>query len=203
MAVFPLTLILGAYLLGAIPFGYLIVRWTQGEDIRRSGSGNIGATNVFRSASKLGGVATLLLDAGKGYLAVWAVGRLVDGPGQGWAVAAALAAIAGHVFPVFLRFRGGKGVAVGCGAYLALSPEAVLCALAVFGVVVAVSRYVSLGSILAAVAYPVWAYVFGASRAGVLGGVAGAILIVLKHRDNIRRLFQGNEHKLAASGKPG
>ena len=196
-----LIVLLGAYLLGAVPFGYLIVRWTRGTDIRRAGSGNIGATNVFRSGSKLGGVATLLLDIAKGYLAVVLARHLITDPTRSWEVAAAVLAIVGHVFTVFLRFQGGKGVAVGCGAYLALSPWAVVSTLLLFALIVALSRYVSLGSIVATAAYPLWAYWFGEPKVVVLGGVLGAALIILKHHTNIRRLFEGSEHKLATSHK--
>lgn len=197
----PLAILVVAYFLGAIPFGYLIVQWTQGRDIRREGSGNIGATNVFRSASKLGGVLTLLLDAAKGYLAVALALRLLDDPSRAWAVAAAVAAIVGHIFPMFLRFRGGKGVAVGGGAYLALSPAAVLATLILFALIVALTRYVSLGSIVATAAYPLCAYWFGEPWSVILGGLAGAALIIAKHHANIRRLFEGNEHKLDPSQK--
>ena len=170
-----ITVIVGiiSYLLGSIPFGYLLVRIFRGQDVRQTGSGNIGATNVARTGSKGLAIATLLLDALKGYVAVvlpfWlashfalrvpdtttAAMQLLD-PHAGYCLAAlaALFAILGHMFPVWLRFKGGKGVATALGAFTALAPRAILVALVVFVVVVALTRYVSLGSILAAVVFP-------------------------------------------------
>ncbi|MBI1748267.1 MAG: glycerol-3-phosphate 1-O-acyltransferase PlsY [Acidobacteria bacterium] len=197
-----LLILMGAYFLGAIPFGYMIVRLTQGGDIRQVGSGNIGATNVFRSASKMGGVATLLLDAAKGYLAVLLARKLLNDPTRSWEVAAAVLAIVGHIFTIFLKFKGGKGVAVGCGAYMAISPMAGLASILVFVVVMGISRYVSLGSIMATLAYPLSAYWFDEPKVVILGGGLGALLIIAKHHANIRRLFTGREHRLAASHKP-
>ncbi|HSW39446.1 MAG TPA: glycerol-3-phosphate 1-O-acyltransferase PlsY, partial [Acidobacteriota bacterium] len=143
-----------SYLLGSIPFGYLLVRSTQGKDIRSLGSGNIGATNVFRN-SRRAGILTLILDAGKGYLAVVIAG--MTGAGAEWQAIAALFAIAGHVFTPWLRFKGGKGVATGCGAYLALSPVAVVATLVVFALVLVLTRYISLSSIAATAFFPFWA----------------------------------------------
>jgi glycerol-3-phosphate acyltransferase PlsY len=190
-----------AYLLGAIPFGYIIVRIRQGSDIRNLGSGNIGATNVFRSSSKLGGILTLLLDAGKGYFAVVLARSLVSDPTRTWEVMAAVVAIFGHLFPVFLKFKGGKGVAVGCGAYLAVSPVAVAFTLLIFVLTAGISRYISLASIIATATYPLWAYLYHEPRNVVIGGIVGATLIVAKHHSNIRRLLRGSEHKFAVSEK--
>ena len=146
------SIVLLAYLLGSIPFGYLIVRAGGGGDVRETGSGGTGATNVTRRAGKWAGVLTLLLDALKGAAAVLvARALLAGGAGANWWVAAsALAVVGGHVFPVWLGFRGGKGVATGLGVFLVLAPLAVLCSLLAFAVIVWATRYVSLGSITAA-----------------------------------------------------
>src|ERR1700693_6090427 len=141
-----LAVLLIAYLLGAIPFGYLLVKWKTGADVRAAGSGNIGATNVLRTTGRAAGVATLLLDIAKGYLAVWLAGRLTDG-NVWWTSAAALAVMAGHAFPVFLNFQGGKAVASFVGAFLRLTPVPLAAVLAVFVITVAVTRHISLGSI--------------------------------------------------------
>jgi glycerol-3-phosphate acyltransferase PlsY len=191
-----------AYLLGSIPFGYLLVRLSGGGDVRRTGSGGTGATNVSRRAGKRVGVLTLLLDALKGAAAVL-LARALLGAGDGWWVCAAgVAAVLGHVFPVWLRFRGGKGVATGLGVFLVLAPLATLCALAVFVVVVWLWRYVSLGSMAGAAALPlaVWALgalgIGGRPSAPVLAvAAAGAALIVLMHRANIGRLMRGEESR--------
>jgi len=188
------------YLLGSIPFGFLIVRVTAGADIRRQGSGNIGATNVFRK-SRWAGVGTLLLDGGKGYLAVL-IARWMGGD-PAWQAIAALAAILGHVFTVWLRFKGGKGVATGCGAYLAICPAAVVTTLVVFVLTVAVTRYISLASILATGAFPLWAYLYGEPASVLLWGALGASVIILKHHQNIRRLFAGTESKFACGSRAG
>ena len=182
-----------SYLVGSVPFGYLLIRSAQGADIRSFGSGNIGATNVFRK-SRLAGVLTLALDVGKGYLAVALAGWL--GGSLEWKVAAAIAAIIGHVFTVWLRFRGGKGVATGCGAYLALSPPAVLTTLGLFVVILLLTRYISAASIVATAFFPFWAYLYGEPKAVLLGAAFGAVLIVAKHGQNIRRLLSGTENRL-------
>lgn len=186
------------YFLGSIPFGYILVRVTEGKDIRTFGSGNIGATNVFR-LNRTRGILTLLLDAGKGYLAVLAAMWLGGGPE--WLAAAAVAAIVGHVFTVWLGFKGGKGVAAGCGAFLALSPSAMLGALALFVLVVALTRYVSAASIAAAVFYPFCLYLLGGPAPILLGSAFGALLIILKHHQNIRRILSGTESKLVLGSR--
>jgi acyl phosphate:glycerol-3-phosphate acyltransferase len=197
-----------AYLLGSIPFGYVLVKMFRGEDIRLSGSGNIGATNVARSGAKGLGVATLVLDAGKGLLAVyvawWLARSSFNSCGIGQCVSpqhlmatAALAAVAGHVFPVWLKFRGGKGVATALGVFALLFPKAVLIGLVVFIVVVAISRYVSLGSVLGAIAFPIAAYFLKLTDGVTLAlASAVAVLVVLKHHQNIRRLLSGTESRL-------
>ena len=188
------------YLLGSIPCGFLIVRLTAGADIRRQGSGNIGATNVFRK-SRWAGIGTLVLDGGKGFLAVL-IARWMGGD-PAWQAIAALAAILGHVFTVWLRFRGGKGVATGCGAYLAICPAAVVTTLAVFAVTLALTRYISLASILATGAFPLWAYLYGEPNVVLLWGAIGASVIILKHHQNIRRLLSGTESKFALASPSG
>jgi len=186
-------ILLIAYLLGSIPFGYILVRCTKGRDIRSIGSGNIGATNVFR-ASKITGLLTLVLDAGKGYLAVVVAERL--GGSIEWQAAAAVAAIVGHIFTVWLRFKGGKGVATGCGAYLALSPAAVLTTLVLFVFILIVTRYISASSIGATAFFPLWAFLWGEPLPVILWAAIGSLLIIAKHHQNIRRLLSGTENKL-------
>ena len=186
----PLT----GYLLGAIPFGYIIVKSSQGSDIRGEGSGNIGATNVYRK-SRWAGVATLLLDGGKGYLAVVVAAWL--GGNRDWQAAAGVLAILGHVFTVFLGFKGGKGVATGCGAYLAISPLAVCTTLCIFVLTTALTRYISLASILATAAFPFLAYLYHEPADVLFWSVIGSGLIIAKHHQNIRRLLTGTEHKFA------
>ena len=181
-----------AYLLGSIPFGYILVRCTEGKDIRAFGSGNIGATNVFRR-SRITGILTLVLDAGKGYLAVVAAGWL--GGSIAWQAAAAVAAIAGHIFTVWLRFKGGKGVATGCGAYLAISPLALLTTLGVFILILLITRYISAASIGATAAFPILAYIHGEPTPLLLGAAIGAALIIIKHHQNIKRLLSGTENR--------
>ncbi len=181
-----------AYLLGSIPFGYLLVKYTEGKDIRSFGSGNIGATNVFRK-SRLAGVLTLLLDAGKGYLAVLLAGWLADG--IEWQVAAAVFAIIGHVFTIWLRFKGGKGVAAWCGVNLALSPLAFLATLGLFILILFLTRYVSAASIGATVLFPLLAYLCGEPASLIWGTVLGGVLIIARHHQNLRRIFNGTENK--------
>lgn len=187
-----------AYLLGSVPFGYLLVRSTEGKDIRSLGSGNIGATNVFRS-NRLTGILTLLLDAGKGYLAVVMAGWLAGS--REWLAVAALFAIIGHIFTVWLRFKGGKGVATGCGAFLALSPLAVLTTLGLFVLILIITRYISAASIGATAFFPFWAYLYGEPAAVLLWAVPGAVLIIAKHHQNIRRLMSGTENKFVIGAR--
>ncbi len=196
-----------AYLFGSIPFGYLLVRLFRKEDIREKGSGNIGATNVIRSGSKGLGALTFLLDVLKGVLAVllWelAASRLdLAAATRGNLVAlAALCAILGHIYPVWLGFRGGKGVATAFGVFLALAPWAALAALAVFVLVFAASRYVSLGSILSAVAFPVFALLIPDAVRGARTPWLTAVLfvipliVIVKHHQNIARLMNGTEYR--------
>jgi acyl phosphate:glycerol-3-phosphate acyltransferase len=197
-----------AYLLGAIPFGLILVRLFRGTDVRQIGSGNIGATNVMRTGSKGLGIATLVLDAAKGYMAVlvamWITAPRVHtdsmSPLYTAAGIAALFAMLGHIFPVWLGFKGGKGVATGVGVFLALVPKAVLIVLGLFVVIFAAFRYVSLASIIATAAFPVVAYALLSRESEQLMFmpfiVAAAALIIVKHRQNIRRLLSGTEHRL-------
>ena len=183
-----------SYFLGSIPFGYLLVKYKEGQDIRSFGSGNIGATNVFRK-SRAAGILTYLLDAGKGYLAVVLAAWMSDGNLE-WQAAAAVFAILGHVFTVWLRFKGGKGVATGCGAFLALSYPALLTTLGCFVLILILTRYVSAASIGATILFPLWAYVFGAPVPLIIGAVLGAVLIIARHYQNIQRLLSGKENRL-------
>ena len=200
----PFLVIIIAYLLGSIPFGYLIVRATEGDDIRETGSGGTGATNVSRRAGKLAGIGTLLLDAAKGAAAVLIAKSLLGATHNlyWWIALAAVAVILGHMFPVWLRFRGGKGVATGVGVFLMLAPIAVGLAGTLFLLMVWSTRYVSLGSIVAAAAIPlfVWLQHLFIRPVGPLipimaTATAGAILIIFAHRANIRRLIEGTENK--------
>jgi glycerol-3-phosphate acyltransferase PlsY len=192
----PLLALLLAYLLGAIPFGYLLVKWKTGADVRTTGSGNIGATNVLRTSGKVVGILTLLLDIAKGYAAVWIAGRLTDGSAF-WMSAAALAVMAGHAYPVFLKFEGGKAVASFIGAFLKLTPLPMVAALIVFVVVVAWTRHISLGSIIAAGTFPlaVW-LILQPSLAVVAAAIIAGAFIIYRHSSNIRRLNAGTEHTL-------
>jgi glycerol-3-phosphate acyltransferase PlsY len=191
-----------SYLLGSIPFGYLLVRIFRGEDVRQSGSGNIGATNVSRRSPLLG-VLTLLLDALKGTAAVALSYELADRtaaiPTYEQLATAALFAVLGHMFPVWLKFRGGKGVATGLGSFVVIAPKAVLIAVAVFILTVAIFRYVSLGSIVAVAVFPVAAWRIGQFYAPPFGLAiisVASLLIIVKHHENICRLLSGTESRL-------
>lgn len=185
-----------AYLLGSIPFGYLLVRAFRKEDIRTKGSGNIGATNVVRSGAKGLGIATLLLDLLKGLAAVLLARHLAIG-NHDVAMTVAVAAVLGHVFPVWLGFRGGKGVATALGVFLALTWPSALGGVLVFVAVFAISRYVSLASILAAVAFPILAFYFVRPWTPVLtfGFLFLPLLVIVKHHGNIQRLLSGTENR--------
>ena len=183
-----------AYLLGSIPFGYLIVRSKGAGDIRQTGSGGTGATNVSRRAGKAAGVLTLLLDAAKGCVAVLIAKSF---SGDDWVIAvAAIAALVGHIFPVWLGFRGGKGVATGVGIFLVLAPLPLLCGGVVFVAIVLLTRYVSLGSITAAILIPVLVWLQFDSQPLLTAAVIGAALIVFAHRGNIQRLAAGTESRI-------
>jgi glycerol-3-phosphate acyltransferase PlsY len=192
-----------SYLLGSIPVGYLLVRIFRHEDIRSVGSGNIGATNVLRSGGKGLGAATFLLDMLKGCSAVWLGGYLgsllLPGtPLRSAQALAALVAVLGHMFPVWLKFRGGKGVATGFGVFLVAAPLAALAAISVFFLVLALTRYVSLASILGSASFPpfAWFLVKGDRPAFYIAvQCTVALLIIVKHHQNIRRLIAGTESR--------
>jgi glycerol-3-phosphate acyltransferase PlsY len=199
-----LLIVGGAYLLGSIPFGLLIVKMSGGGDIRKSGSGNIGAANVARSAGAIAGVLTLLFDAAKGYLAVFLAARWTS-ENIRWMTAAAVIAVVGHMFPVWLRFRGGKGVATGLGVILPICWQAAALGVLLWVVVVAFWRYSSLGSIAAAVAMPIFVYVLYAPHhappeALTFGTVLISIMVLVKHRSNMERLIAGEESRLKLGG---
>lgn len=188
-----------AYLLGSIPFGYLIVKLTRRGDIRRQGSGNIGATNVARTAGIAAGSLTLLLDAGKGYLAVWLAGRWTGGSIR-WMMLAAVFAILGHIFPVWLGFRGGKGVATGLGLFLPICAKAVAAGVILWLLVVLFWRYVSLGSVVAAAALPILIYLLYAPphappETVSFGAILISLLVIWKHRENMQRVIGGTENR--------
>ena len=191
-----------AYLLGSIPFGYLVVKAGEGDDIRDQGSGNIGAANVARNAGLFAGVLTLALDAAKGYAAVLIAERWATGSNSTrWMMASAIATVVGHMYPVWLGFKGGKGVATSLGVFIPICREAVIVAIVLWILVVAFWRYSSLGSVVAAAALPVLVHLFYAPRHAPPGYVTqGTILISLlvlwKHRANIERLIAGDEPRL-------
>jgi acyl phosphate:glycerol-3-phosphate acyltransferase len=187
----PSLAVIVAYLIGSIPFGYLIVRGKIGADIRQTGSGGTGATNVSRRAGKVAGVVTLALDALKGAAAVLIARALT---GNDWVLAmAAIAVLVGHIFPVWLGFRGGKGVATGAGVFLVVAPVALLLAGIVFLAIVFLTRYVSLGSMVAAATIPLFVWLQSGSQPLVLAAILGVLLIVFAHRGNIGRLAHGTE----------
>ncbi|WP_298438509.1 glycerol-3-phosphate 1-O-acyltransferase PlsY [Geobacter sp.] len=188
-------LVAGAYLLGSIPTGLLLAK-ALGVDIRATGSGNIGATNVYRTLGRTVGITTLVGDCLKGLLPVLVARRL--GFDEAWVAAAGLAAFLGHVYTVFLRFKGGKGVATALGVFLGISPIAVLAALGVFIGVVVKWRYISLGSIAAAAVMPVAVAVVEGKPLVVALTLAVSVLVIWKHRENIRRLREGTENKFKA-----
>ena len=188
-----------AYFLGAIPFGYLLVKLTTGKDVRDSGSGNIGATNVLRTTGRGPAIVTLVLDIAKGFGAVWIAEALTGGSptqnGPLWTSLAALAVMAGHAFPVFLRFQGGKAVASFIGAFLFLTPAPLLAALVLFVCVVAGTGYISAGSVIAAGMFPlgVWLILHPPPEVLVASIIAGAF-IVYRHRANLQRIHAGTEN---------
>jgi acyl phosphate:glycerol-3-phosphate acyltransferase len=210
--VLPAGLLVAAYLIGSIPFSFLVVKLMTGADIRTIGSRNVGATNVARSFGKLPGIIALLLDMAKGYAAValaqwltssahWPLPVGVDASPLHsrtfWIAFAGLIAVLGHIFPVWLRFHGGKGVATAAGVFLALDPIAVLAAMIVFAIVVISTRFVSLASILSAASVPIFLrFLTHASFWTITIGIVIAIIIIIKHHSNIARLTQGSERKM-------
>jgi len=187
-----------AYVLGAIPFGYLVVKFSTGKDVRASGSGNIGATNVLRTTGKAPAAITLLLDIAKGFAAVWIAAALTESTPASeplWTSLAALAVMAGHAYPVFLRFQGGKAVASFIGAFLYLTPAPMLTALLLFVLVVAGTRYISAGSVIAAGTFPlgVWLILHPPVEVLLASAIAG-VFIVVRHKANLERIHEGNEN---------
>ena len=188
-------LVVVGYLLGSLSFALLLVRWKTGRDIRTEGSGNAGATNVLRSHGRALGIMVAVLDVAKGAVAVLLV-RLITADPR-YAAAAGVAAILGHVFPIYSGFRGGKGVATAIGAFLALAPWAALVSVGIFVLVVALTRYVSLGSVLAMVLLPpVAGLFFHAPEPVLVAAAATAVLVVFKHLENLKRLARGEERRL-------
>ena len=192
-----IVVLLVAYLLGSIPFGYLLVRFFRKEDIRTTGSGNIGATNVVRSGAKGLGIATLLLDLLKALVAV-EIAKHVAPADMDLAIAAGVVAVLGHIFPVWLGFSGGKGVASALGVFLALSPMTAMGALVIFLVLAFTTRYISLASILGAASVPFFAWHFSHSWHLVIGLSIISLVVIIKHHSNIRRLLQGSESKFGS-----
>lgn len=189
----PLIALIVAYLIGGIPFGYLLVRWKTGEDVRDKGSGNIGATNVLRTTGRSIAVATLVLDIAKGAFAVWLAGKLSD-EAPLWMSLAALAVMAGHAFPVFLKFQGGKAVASFVGAFLYLTPIPAIAALIVFVIVVAATRQISMGSIVAAGSLPLATWLIEHPPSVVLlATLVAGVFVIYRHRSNIARIRSGTE----------
>jgi len=200
-----LSIPVAAYLLGSIPFGLLLTRLFGGGDVRKSGSGNIGATNVARVAGTLPGTLTLLLDVAKGVAPVWLAGRFSNESAT-WMMIAVLASLLGHCFPIWLKFRGGKGVATAAGAFLVLCPPALLGSAILFLLVVFFWRYVSLASISAAASMPLLIYILWAPHHApppiiTFGALAATGIIVYKHDANIQRLVRGEEPKVSFGKK--
>ncbi len=194
----PLLSIVFAYLIGSIPFALLLSRrW--GSDLRLVGSGNLGAANVARASGVRAGLLVALLDVGKGAASVVLAERFGSGD---VAAMAGVAAVVGHVYPVWLRFRGGKGVATACGAFSILAPAAMAPALTIFIATVWVTKYVSLGSVLASLALPPLAYATGSPAPAVGAAVMACALITFRHRSNLLRLRAGTEHRVNLGARP-
>jgi glycerol-3-phosphate acyltransferase PlsY len=190
-----------AYLLGSIPFGYIVVRMKTGGDIRAAGSGNIGATNVLRTTGRAAGIVTLLLDFAKGYVAVWLASWLTGGDSL-WTSLAAVAVLLGHGYPVFLGFKGGKAVASSLGAFLFLTPSAIAAVILVFIVALVFTRYVSLASILAAGLFPLAVWMIAHPPFAVIyASVFAGAFIVYRHQGNIQRIREGSERVLSLKGR--
>jgi glycerol-3-phosphate acyltransferase PlsY len=189
------AVIAAAYLIGSIPFALILSRrW--GADLRQVGSGNMGAANVMRASGVFAGVLVAALDMAKGAASVWIASRVSDSAEL--PAAAGLAAILGHIYPIWLRFRGGKGVATACGVFSMLTPLAVPPALALFALTVWFTQYISLGSVLASMALPPLAYALGSPAPAVIAASAAAAIIVFRHRSNVLRVWLGTERRLGA-----
>jgi glycerol-3-phosphate acyltransferase PlsY len=188
--------IAGAYLIGSVPFALILARRWGGADLRLLGSGNLGAANVLRTAGLRAGVVVALLDVAKGVASVLLAQRLASGGAA--PAAAGLAAVVGHVYPIWLGFRGGKGVATACGVFAMLTPAALVPALGIFVAAVWATRYVSVGSVLASAALPPIAYALDSPAAAVIAAIGAATLIVFRHRSNLRRVRLGTERRIGA-----
>ncbi len=198
------SLVLFAYFLGSVPFGLLIAQiFDGGVNLREAGSGNIGATNVARVVGKAAGALTLLLDAGKGMVALALASAILEGRIDMWLALVGAAAFLGHVFSIYLHFKGGKGVATALGVILFLSPVTAFLLAIVFALVLYFTRYVSLGSLCAALALPVFSAVLATSRHYVTLSLLIAFTVVYTHRQNIARLWEGTESKFGARKGPG
>ena len=189
----PLVIVIG-YLIGSVPFALLLARYLGAADLRQVGSGNLGAANVLRTSGVRAGMLVAALDIAKGAASVLLAFRL--SPEAAAPAAAGLAAIVGHVYPVWLRFRGGKGVATACGVFMVLAPFAVIPAMMLFVLTVWATKYVSLGSVLASLALPAIAYATGSPGQAVIATCAAAALILFRHHSNLTRLFEGTERRL-------
>jgi len=190
-----LLLVAFAYLVGSLPTAYLLVRLLTGDDVRRKGSGNVGGTNALRTAGWKAGVAVTLIDIGKGALPVWLMTRF--NPESEWVAAAMLAAVLGHCYPVWLKFRGGKGVATGFGAFLVIEPLSALAVLPLWFVVLAISRWVALASMVASACFPLLLKLIDSPDVVTLVAVsAAAVLIIFRHSSNIRKMLSGEEVKV-------
>lgn len=190
----PVLPVVFGYLLGSIPFAFVLSRRLRGIDIRRAGSGNVGAANVLRTSGVPAAVIVMLLDMAKGAGSVLIAQRWLGGDAA--PAAAGFAAVVGHIYPVWLRFRGGKGVATACGAFAVLTPWAIAPVLAVFVFIVWLTRYISLGSIVATVALGPIAYALHAPAPAVAAAIGGAGVIVFRHRSNLQRLWRGTERRI-------
>jgi acyl phosphate:glycerol-3-phosphate acyltransferase len=188
-----------SYLIGSLPFSFLVARAFGVHDVRQVGSGNVGATNVLRSAGKVAGALALLLDVGKGAAAAALAGRLA--PGAAMPAVAAVAAVVGHMFPVWLRFDGGKGVATGLGAFAPLAPKAALAALVAFALVAGATRYVSLGSVAGGVALAALAFALRGPDPVSIAAALTAALVAFRHRANLRRILGGTERRMGTRPK--
>lgn len=190
-----IALVVFSYVLGSLPTAYLLVRLMTGDDVRYTGSGNVGATNALRTAGWRVGVAVTVIDMLKGAIPVWLMEQY--NPESGWVAAAMLAAVVGHCFPVWLKFRGGKGVATGFGAFLVIAPLSALAALALWIVVLVISRWVALASMVASASFPlVLKLIDRPDKVTLMSVSAAAVLIILRHNSNIRKMLAGSEVKV-------
>jgi glycerol-3-phosphate acyltransferase PlsY len=186
--------LIAGYLLGSIPFAYLLARRHRGIDLRLAGSGNVGASNVLRTTTKKIGVSAMALDMGKGIASIL-VARQID-PGATGPAVAGIAAVLGHIYPVWLGFRGGKGVATTCGVFSILAPQATAMAMVVFLALVWWTRYISLGSVAGSMMLAPLAYLTGAAEVTVIAAVVVAAIVIHRHRSNLRRVFAGIERRI-------